>query len=68
MAEKENLLINLADITEKEAAWLVPGFLPKGQICIMCGDGGSGKTSVWCALAAAISSGNRESIGLIMGL
>ena len=59
MAEKENLLINLADITEKEAAWLVPGFLPKGQICIMCGDGGSGKTSVWCALAAAISSGKQ---------
>lgn len=60
MAEKENLLVNLNDITEKEASWLVPQRMPKGQIIILAGDGGSGKTNAWCALAAAISSGKQE--------
>ena len=41
MAEKENLLVNLNDITEKEASWLVPQRMPKGQIIILAGDGGS---------------------------
>lgn len=59
MAEKENLLVNLNDITEKEASWLVPQRMPKGQIIILAGDGGSGKTNAWCALAAAISSGKQ---------
>lgn len=45
MAEKENLLVNLNDITEKEASWLVPQRMPKGQIIILAGDGGSGKTN-----------------------
>lgn len=60
MAEKENLLVNLNDITEKEASWLVPQRMPKGQIIILAGDGGSGKTNAWCALAAAISSGKQR--------
>ena len=47
MAEKENLLVNLNDITEKEASWLVPQRMPKGQIIILAGDGGSGKTNAW---------------------
>ena len=37
MAEKENLLVNLNDITEKEASWLVPQRMPKGQIIILAG-------------------------------
>ena len=57
--KKENLLVNLNDITEKEASWLVPQRMPKGQIIILAGDGGSGKTNAWCALAAAISSGKQ---------
>ena len=32
---------------------------PKGQINVLAGDGGSGKTITWCGLAAAVSSGNR---------
>lgn len=35
MAEKENLLVNLNDITEKEASWLVPQRMPKGQITFL---------------------------------
>lgn len=50
----ENLLVSLNDIEEKEASWLVPQRMPKGQIIILAGDGGSGKTSCWCSLAAAI--------------
>lgn len=38
--------------------WLVLDYIPKGQIVIMAGDGGSGKTSAWCEIAASISSGN----------
>lgn len=42
----ENLLVSLNDIEEKEASWLVPQRMPKGQIIILAGDGGSGKTSI----------------------
>ena len=38
---------------EKEAEWLVPQYIPKGQITVLGGDGGSGKTITWCALAAS---------------
>lgn len=48
----ENLLVSLNDIEEKEASWLVPQRMPKGQIIILAGDGGSGKTSCWCSLEA----------------
>lgn len=57
--EKSKLLINLDEVEEKEASWLIPGYLPKGQICIMCGDGGAGKTTTWCALAASVSTGGK---------
>ena len=36
----ENLLVSLNDIEEKEASWLVPQRMPKGQIIILAGDGG----------------------------
>ena len=41
----------------KEAEWLVSDLMPKGQIITLASDGGIGKTSVWVALAAAISAG-----------
>lgn len=50
-------LISIDSVEEKEPEWLVAGYIPKGQITILAGDGGSGKTTVWCAIAAAISSG-----------
>ena len=42
---------------EKEPEWLIAGWIPKYQITVMCGDGGSGKTSVWCHICACLSSG-----------
>lgn len=44
---------------EKDAEWLVPEYIPRFQVTIIAGEGGSGKTTVWCALAAAISSGKK---------
>lgn len=53
------LIMSLSDVEEKEAEWLVSQYIPKGQITVLAGDGGSGKTTIWCGLAAAISSGNK---------
>ncbi len=57
--EKKPLLISLSDVEEKEAEWLVWEYMPKGQINIFAGDGGSGKTTSWCGLAAAVSNGTK---------
>lgn len=48
----------LSDFAEEEATWLVPGWIPEGQITLMAADGGIGKTTLWCNLIAAISSGS----------
>lgn len=55
----DNLFRPLADFQEKEAHWLVPEYIPCGALTTMAGDGGSGKTSVWVDLTAAISTGRR---------
>lgn len=47
----------LESYEEKEPEWLLNGWIPKYQITVMCGDGGSGKTSVWCHIAGKLSCG-----------
>lgn len=47
----------LSDFAEQEAVWLVPGWIPGGQISLIAADGGVGKTSIWVNLIAAISAG-----------
>lgn len=47
---------------EKTPEWLVTDYIPRYQISSLAGDGGSGKTTVWCALAAAVSNGRRPFI------
>ena len=47
----------LDEYEEEEVEWLIDGFIPKGQITILCGDGGSGKTSFWTSIVASISNG-----------
>lgn len=49
----------MSQVEEKTPEWLVPNWIPKGQIVVLAGDGGSGKTTIWCAVAAAISNGGR---------
>lgn len=50
---------SLDSFTEEEASWLIPGWIPEGQITLMAADGGIGKTTLWCNMIAAISSGQR---------
>jgi len=57
LKEKNLSMLSVSEISEKEPHWLIPDYIPRYQITIMAGDGGSGKTTAWCALAAAISSG-----------
>ena len=49
----------LEDYPEQPVEWLIPEYLPKGQITLICGTGGTGKTSVWVSLLASLSSGER---------
>ena len=47
----------LTAFEEQDPEWLVPFRIPKGQISLLCSDGGAGKTTTACDLIAAISSG-----------
>lgn len=55
--EIQALFRPLIEFEEEEATWLVPGWIPQGQITLIAADGGVGKTSLWVDIAAAISSG-----------
>lgn len=52
-------LKRLSEVQEKPAEWLIPSFLPRGQISLLCGDGGVGKTSLWCNIVAGLTSGRK---------
>lgn len=58
-ADAMSIFRPLSEFQEIEAKWLVPGWVPAGQITLLASDGGVGKTSVVCNIAAAISSGVR---------
>lgn len=47
----------LADVREEEAKWLITGYLPAGEVAALCGDGGTGKTTLWAAIAATVTTG-----------
>lgn len=49
----------LEDIEEKSAEWLVPKYIPKGNITLLASDGGSGKTFIWCNIMAAVTTGTK---------
>ena len=40
--------LSLEDFPEEEAKWLIPGWIPAGQISVIAADGGIGKTTLWC--------------------
>ncbi len=52
-------MLDMGGAKEEEPEWLVRGHIPKYQVSAIVGDGGSGKTTTWCAIVAAISSGKR---------
>lgn len=51
---------HLNAIEEQTPDWLILDYVPMYQITTLAGDGGSGKTTVWCALTAAVSSGKKS--------
>ncbi|MBQ6220986.1 MAG: AAA family ATPase [Solobacterium sp.] len=59
--EKDPLELKTLDqFTEKEPEWLIPVYIPRKQITLISGTGGTGKTSIWISLAASISSGSKN--------
>ena len=44
----------------KEPEWLIPGYIPKYGITTIAGEGGVGKTSLWCSIVASITTGNQH--------
>jgi len=53
-------LVSVAEIQKKPAEWLIHGYIPKNNITVLAADGGVGKTSVACEVAAAVSSGRHS--------
>lgn len=43
----------------KEPEWLIPGYIPKYGITTIAGEGGVGKTSIWCAIVACLTTGEQ---------
>lgn len=54
------VLQNAATTEEKAVEWIVPGYIPRGCITVIAGDGGVGKTSLWCSLVSAITTGKHS--------
>lgn len=57
--EDELNIKTLDEFVEQDVQWLIRGYIPKEQITLMCGTGGTGKTSVWVSLVASLSAGER---------
>lgn len=57
--EEKPKLKTLAQFEEKAPEWIIPGYIPKKQITLICGTGGTGKTSFWISLVSSISAGSR---------
>lgn len=49
-----------SNVIIKEPEWLVPGYIPKYGITTIAGEGGVGKTSIWCSLVASITTGSNS--------
>ena len=49
-----------SDVIIKEPEWLIPGYIPKYGITTIAGEGGVGKTSIWCSLVASITTGKQS--------
>ncbi len=50
-------LISASDVTIAEPEWLIPGYVPRYGITTLGGEGGTGKTSIICNIAAAVTTG-----------
>ena len=57
--KKKSSLINLADIEPGEQRWLWRGYIPRGEVSLLTGLPGAGKTSVLVSWAAIVASGGK---------
>lgn len=56
-------MLNLVTEWDKplpEPEWLVPGLLPAGEVCVLAGEGGVGKSFLALQLSLAMARGGRE--------
>lgn len=58
-SDAKSLLLTLDSVQEETAEWLIPERIPAKALTVIAGDGGSGKTTIWADLAAAVSSGRK---------
>ncbi len=56
-------LTRLDDIKIRPVRWLVPGYLPRGKLTLIAGDGGWGKSLITLDLTACLTTG-RPCLGL----
>ena len=60
-AKKADFHLDQAKLVEvKEPEWLIPGYIPKYGITTIAGEGGVGKTSLWCSIVASITTGKQH--------
>lgn len=52
-------IVCMDDVPLAEQPWTIPGWLPAGDMALLSGEGGVGKSQVAIAIAAAISKGKR---------
>lgn len=51
------VLNSAVSVAIKEPEWLIPGYVPRYGITTLGGEGGTGKTSIICNIAASITTG-----------
>lgn len=49
-----------SDVIIKSPEWLLPELIPRYGITTIAGEGGVGKTSIWCEIVASITSGKNS--------
>ena len=57
--QTNQLLISAKGMKERAAEWLVPNYIPLGNVTIFEGDGGGGKTAMAIEVVAKVSRGDR---------
>ncbi len=59
--KSSNLSVESAsEVVIKDPEWLIPGYIPKYGITTIAGEGGVGKSSIWCSLVASITTGKQS--------
>lgn len=57
ITENDLEMPTLFEFEKRTKEWLIPGYIPKGCVTLLCSDGGIGKTSIWCDTLAALTTG-----------